>query len=171
MKAGWSPTGSQKILRDFWRRRRSLLNFLMPETSTLSSAIMQSTRLIGLACGVNINSAIFVLRRKYEGSFWWFYKSWRTNWSLYLVEIKFKNVNIYVFCLSYYRRFVFVFLNFLNIEILGDLPKDNHQLLLLRRDFLMILEDLCKDNHQLLLFRRAGCHPAATRPALGETKK
>ena len=59
------------------------------------------------------------------------------------------------------------FSNFLNIEILGDLPKDNHQLLLLRRDFLMILEDLCKDNHQLLLLRSVGCH----RPALGETKK
>ena len=89
---------------------------------------------------------------------------------MYLVETKFKNVAIYVFCLSYYR-IVFVFLNFLNIEILGDLPKDNHQLLIFRIDFLMILIDLCKDNHQLLIFRRAGRHPAATRPALGETKK
>ena len=120
---------------------------------------------------VNINPVIFVLRRKYEGSFWRFYKSWRTKWSLYLVENKFKNVVIYVFCLSYYRRIVFVFLNFLNIEILVDLPKDNHQLLIFRIDFLMILVDLCKDNHQLLIFRRAGRYPDAARPALGETKK
>ena len=61
--------------------------------------------------------------------------------------------------------------DFLKMMISEDLCKDNHQLLLVRRDFLVISEDLCKDNRQLLLVRRAGRPPDAPRPALGETKK
>ena len=61
-----------------------------------------------------------------------------------------------------------MFSPFLKMMISEDLCKDNHQLLLLRRDFLVISEDLCKDNQELRLLRRAGCPP---RSVLGGTKK